>query len=518
MGFAYLALTLNHRAGFLFHDSSPDVGQFLHSFQESHSPRSEINFSALYGGNDQFEVLHPMLSVQKMHFKDQGAACGGVDLEGRQKTGEACQMTAAANEVEFSDERSSKKRETLDQYLYEGIKLPAHFIDTPPFLDSRGFSYAYFLSRIDAVPYNEKSWVEQHLSLFKVSELSEILRKYHIVDPIYSLISQISESEMEEIIRGTSVVLSKDFLLIKNESQLGFSPLSYWVYDLSELQDSLKMGENELVPYRSDVLCLQHVGNACWTYSSRQAISYLYKYSLLILAIVGVVFLAFLSLYIKNLLERNREQQRQRLSLQVLSHEFRTPVSSLLLLAEQLSVRSQGLGEKDQDLVTRISSEAYKLQRIIEVSRTYLQATNGHIQMKMHEMPSINSWISDFAHELNPKIQCQPLDRDQGFKSDIFWLRFILSNLIQNAYLHGAEPVFLRLKCEHGVLKISVEDQGVSEFSSLKSMTEPFVKSSRSQGMGLGLNIVQFVMDECGYKLEFSQSPTSFTLTLGKAT
>lgn len=115
---------------------------------------------------------------------------------------------------------------------------------------------------------------------------------------------------------------------------------------------------------------------------------------------------------------------------------------------------------------------------------------------------------------MNPKIQIETLATDRSLHADIFWLRFILSNLVQNAFNHGAEPVFIRLKHQSGTLRITVEDQGKCEFSSLKQMSEPFVKSARSHGMGLGLNIVKFIVAEWGNEFQFSKSPTSFTLIL----
>lgn len=95
---------------------------------------------------------------------------------------------------------------------------------------------------------------------------------------------------------------------------------------------------------------------------------------------------------------------------------------------------------------------------------------------------------------------------------DPFWLKFVLSNLIQNAFSHGKPPVCLRLKSENRKVKITVTDQGHCEFNSLIEMTDAFIKRSRSKGMGLGLNIVKSVLDDCGVEFQFSKSPTSFSL------
>jgi signal transduction histidine kinase len=164
-----------------------------------------------------------------------------------------------------------------------------------------------------------------------------------------------------------------------------------------------------------------------------------------------------------------------------------------------------------------MSGEVFRLQRIIEISKTYLQAESHRIHFKQIEIPSINNWISDFVIESNLSMQCQFLRADQRLKTDPFWLKFILSNLVQNAFAHGKEPVCIRLENRKSNLRITVEDQGSCDFQSLDQMTTAFVKSSRSKGMGLGLNIAKFIVEEWGSEIEFSNSPTSFTLSLGSS-
>lgn len=157
------------------------------------------------------------------------------------------------------------------------------------------------------------------------------------------------------------------------------------------------------------------------------------------------------------------------------------------------------------------------MQRIIEISRTYLQTESHRIHFKYIEISSINSWICDFAAETNPSIECQLLAKDQGFITDPFWLKFVLSTLVQNAAAHGKVPILIRLNNYKNKLKISIEDQGQCEFKSLNEMTDAFVKSPRSQGMGLGLNIIKFILDAWGTEIQFSKFPTSFTLVLNQA-
>ena len=423
----------------------------------------------------------------------------------------------SASPIEIVDSSAQAKRNTLDAYLNNGTKPSNDFITSPPFIDSSGFSYAYFLTKKGLFPYTDIAWIMEHLSFYKASELKEILTRYQLHSLQFDAIADFSEAEIKDLVQGTPLLLTKNYLLIKNQSRLGFSPLSYWVYDVRDLHSELKNGSYDLVTASTDAYCLERIGNACWTYNSKTALAYLFRYSLSVLILLAVGFLVFLGFYLKYIFEKNREQQKHRLSIQVLSHEFRTPVSSMLLLIEQLAKNPQRFSTEDQDLITRASTEIFRLQRIIEMSRNYLQAEDSRTRFTLTRISSINAWISDFMAEFDPSIRFNPLQNDQSIHADVFWLKFVLSNLVQNAVNHGQAPISVRLDNSTGAVKISVEDQGQCEFDSLKQMAEPFVKSQKSKGMGLGLNITKFIVDEWGSRLEFTKNPTAFTLSLNRA-
>lgn len=533
--FAYVAVGVRGQSLLLFRDGSEQtIGQFLESFRETHKPMTEINFTLLYGGNGQFQVLHPLLDMRRLSFAQPSQTCDGADLsenraENRaESNGDKVEFTCQPMPVPFgihdskaqqkdAIRRNQDKMSVLEYFLNDSAPLPQDFIITPPFIDSSGSSYAYLLAHKGPKPFSSKSWVELHLSFFKVSELAEILSQYHITDPEFTAISRLSENEVEDVIRGASLVLTANFLLLKNQSRLAFSPLSYWVYDVRDLAVALKNSKYELIADAPGAQCLSREGNTCWTYSSRHALAYVHEYSILILALIAAVFLILLAFYLKHLHEKSEEQNRHRLALQVLSHEFRTPVSAMLLMIDQLGQHHRNFNVEDQDLITRISTEVFRLQRIIEISRTYLQAEGRKIPFKFIEIPSINDWIRDFVSDFmsasQHKVEYHLLDRDQSLLADPFWLRFVVSSLLQNAFAHGAEPVTLRLLRANGKLEITVTDQGECEFTSLQQMTQAFVKSSRSQGMGLGLNITQFIVREWGGELRFASYPTAFTLS-----
>ena len=517
----YLAATVSEQSLFLFHSSFESVEPTLKSFQRKYKPKIELNFSELYGSSGQFQILHPLLDMRNLKFQKLTPTCNldtstqsngvvGIYQFDREEAG----FQTPSGDI-FSG-RKLTKFQLFNHFIYEGVLLPNNFLTTPPFIDDWGNSYAYLLERDGPPSFKTKTWVEQHLSFFKVSELSELFSKYQIEDSQYSVISKFNDLEIEEIIRAAPLVMSKDFLLLKNQSHLGFSPLSYWVYDIRELQAELKEGKYELTSFTDDSLCLQKMGNGCWTYNSKHTMAYLYRYSLVILLLFVLIIFTILCFYFNQLYKKNKAQQKNRLALQVLSHEFRTPVSSMLLMLEQLTRNQAHFSIADQDLITRTSTEVFRLQRIIEISKTYLQTESHRVRFKYIDIPSINNWICDFVLESNQDVQFQLLPVDQIVTTDPFWLKFVLSNLVENAFNHGKPPVIIRLCKEKNQIKICVEDHGQCEFNSLSEMTSAFTKSGQSKGMGLGLNITKFILDDWGTEIQFSQKPTAFTLFLNE--
>lgn len=481
-------------------NSNIEVRETMTKFRLNSNPVAEINFSEIYGNSGQFQILHPLLSLKKLHFPN----CSNCSEK----------QTDAEENIDAATLEKEKRRQ-LEAFLSGSSQLPNDFFAKPPFAGPQGASYAYLISMYSSALFtDEKKWVEQHLSYFKISELKEVLQKYKIDDLKFFILSRLNEKEVELVIRGEEIILTADYVLFKDQDRLGFSPLSYVVYPSSVFNQFVRTGKFEVSSEYDNSACILKIGNSCWTYNSKQTQAYFYRYSFAIVILIGLILLSFFGFYIKSLYEKNKAQIKHRLSLQVLSHEFRTPVSAMLLMIEQMSAKQSKLDTETQDLILRMSAEIYRMQRIIEVSKTYLQTESHRIQFKNIDIPSINTWISDFIADSGKEISAELLKEDHNLIVDPFWLKFIVSNLVQNAFLHGKPPVTIKLQKNKTQLKISIQDEGKNEFESLDQMTEAFVKSARSKGMGLGLNMILFIVEQWGARLQFTKNPTVFTLTL----
>ncbi len=476
-------------------------------------------------------MLHPLLNFKEFREYERGPRCGtnldNQDIVKRQD--QQCQLGDNAVQDILSQQNSDHLSEShlnkdkLWSQFELTKNLPSNFLEMKPLIQKQsGMSYAMLLLQSGYSPYNSETWVTRHLSYFKVSELKIILKQFKIKNQTYETLSQLSEEEIGELIKALPVVYTSAGLFIKNEDLYGFSPLSYWVYQRSDFQSYLSKSLYDLVT-NDHGSCLAALGRYCWIYNSNHKLNFLYRYSQVLFCLVLLLFLGIIFIFWMRRSERKKELEIKKLSLQLLSHEFRTPVATQLLVLDQMKkiVNSSELSQKRliEDL-TIIESESYRLQRIIEVTRVYLQAENKQIPFQKKLIPSINHWITDLAYEFNekhqesPKINGSLLRTDQSLYTDLFWLRYIINNFLENAYQHGATPITLGVSDEGGILSIFVQDHGLCEFKSLEEMTGAFSKSSKSKGMGLGLNITMNLIKEWGYALEFNQAPTTFKLKL----
>ncbi len=202
--------------------------------------------------------------------------------------------------------------------------------------------------------------------------------------------------------------------------------------------------------------------------------------------------------------DRHRLEAIRRDFVANVSHELKTPVGALSLLAETLD------GEDDPDvvarLVTRVAAEAERLGRIIDdlldLSRI---ETNDAPRQEMVPLAVIVGQavelLQPVAHSSDVKLEVDQLPRQLAVPGDRRDLVSAVSNLVDNAikYSEPGSLVQVRTRHEGDSVEISVIDQGVGIPSrDLERIFERFYRVDRARsrltgGTGLGLSIVRHV-------------------------
>jgi two-component system sensor histidine kinase SenX3 len=215
-----------------------------------------------------------------------------------------------------------------------------------------------------------------------------------------------------------------------------------------------------------------------------------------------------------------------------ISHELKTPIGAVGLLAEALQSAA-----KDPDQVKkfakRLTKESERLaritQEIIELSR--LQATDALTKADLVDIDHVVSVAIDQNRVVADSRRIQLVSGgDAGVEvyGDEMLLVTALHNLISNAiqYSPDGSRVGIGVDLSDGIVEIAVTDQGVGIEDEEKDRvferffrTDP-ARSRNTGGSGLGLSIVKHVVQNHGGDIRVWSQPgngSTFTVRLPEA-
>jgi PAS domain S-box-containing protein len=205
----------------------------------------------------------------------------------------------------------------------------------------------------------------------------------------------------------------------------------------------------------------------------------------------------------------------------ILGHDLRSPLGAVVAATELLLIRE--LDERIAVPIQRIRNSADRMARMIE---QILDLTRARIGGGIPVDPSPLD-LRELAGQLVQEAEGaapQPLVLDATGDTRGEWdgdrLAQVMSNLLGNAIEHGApdEPVRLRVDgSDPAVVRIAVANGGVIPARSLETLFDPFRrdaaadKTRRSKGLGLGLYIVQQIVEAHGGRVDVRSTPADGT-------
>jgi PAS domain S-box-containing protein len=203
-------------------------------------------------------------------------------------------------------------------------------------------------------------------------------------------------------------------------------------------------------------------------------------------------------------LDRERELNELKSKfVSIASHEFRTPLSSVLssaALIGQYTERNEI--DKVKKHVTRIKSSVNQLTSILNDFLSLGKLEEGKTEVIKEEI-HLSQFLSEIGEEITPtfkagqelKLNCNA--GAQRIYSDSRILRNILFNLLSNAskYSEINKPIYLECNTSSDGVSFSIRDEGIGiPEEDQKHLFDRFFRASNAgnaQGTGLGLNIVK---------------------------
>jgi heavy metal sensor kinase len=215
-----------------------------------------------------------------------------------------------------------------------------------------------------------------------------------------------------------------------------------------------------------------------------------------------------------------------------LAHELRTPLAALRGEIE-LALGRLPVRDTNRDRFASQIEEIDRLKRLIEQILTLARAESGQIPLTFTRL-DVGELAAALVEQLEPVAQARGIelacDRTAGavVLGDEEWLRRLLINLLDNAlkFTHEGGRVTVRVTRAGGTVAIEVRDTGVG----IAPEDRPHVferffrsdpsRSSTTEGAGLGLSLVEWIVERHGGAITVESDPgegTVFRISLARA-
>ncbi len=239
-----------------------------------------------------------------------------------------------------------------------------------------------------------------------------------------------------------------------------------------------------------------------------------------VIALVNAVLTTRIRKMEKQAMEREEKENTLKLYntlLNSLSHELRTPISTIIGATDNLQSMADKLSEHAKyELVSEISKASLQLNRQVGNLLNMSRLESGFLQVKK-DWVDVQELVYDVLNHLkdHPKHKAvqvifkEPLPL---FKLDYGLVYQILHNLVHNAltYTPKYAVITVRVSCREAKLVLLVEDTGFGfPADEIDRVFEKFyrLKNSSTGGTGLGLSIVKGFVEAMQGTIQLNNMP-----------
>lgn len=241
---------------------------------------------------------------------------------------------------------------------------------------------------------------------------------------------------------------------------------------------------------------------------------------------VGALLLTALLLFKIRRMERTAIEQEEKAReirlydtlLNSLSHEFRTPITTIIGATDNLLAEPSGLSGSDRKLLlSSIAGASLRLNRQVENLLNVSRLQSGFLRPAMNWC-DINELVSASLRQLEEPLAGHEVITEikEGLplvKLDCGWMEQVLTNLIYNACLYtpGGSQIRIQADCPDENLQIIVEDNGEGiPDEEIGKVFDKFYRPahSRAGGSGLGLSIARGFVEAHEGTIDLQHAPS----------
>jgi two-component system sensor histidine kinase KdpD len=224
----------------------------------------------------------------------------------------------------------------------------------------------------------------------------------------------------------------------------------------------------------------------------------------------------------------NMESERLRNSLlAALSHDLRTPLTSLVGLSESLAGSKPALAQAQLDVAAALHDEALRMSALVSNLLDMARIQSGEVKFNLQWQPLeevVGSALRASGSMLKGHLVSTRLPYDLPLlRYDAVLIERVLSNLLENAAKYTPPGSRIEISAAlHGVwINIMVYDDGPGlPHGREEAIFEKFTRGERESakpGVGLGLAICRAIVEAHGGRIAAAPSPlggAAFVITL----
>jgi signal transduction histidine kinase len=212
--------------------------------------------------------------------------------------------------------------------------------------------------------------------------------------------------------------------------------------------------------------------------------------------------------------ERRRYQQ----AMHFVTHEMRTPLTAIQGSSELMG-RYNLSEEKRKQIAEMINQESKRLARMIQTFLDVERLSDGQMELK-GEAFEVREVVEACLARARPladrkRIRMVTEALNGNLQGDRELMEYAIYNLLTNAVKYSPPDTQVTVACslDGPQLRLSVQDQGIGmDAKELRQIFQKFYRTKRAEasgeaGTGIGLSIVEQIVQHHGGKMEVTSQP-----------
>jgi signal transduction histidine kinase len=222
----------------------------------------------------------------------------------------------------------------------------------------------------------------------------------------------------------------------------------------------------------------------------------------------------------RNLRVEQASRERYQQAMHFVTHEMRTPLSAIQGSSELIS-RYSLTEEKRQQIALLINSESKRLARMVEIFLNVERLSAGQMELKreainVREMMDICvQRVRPLAERKHIGITLESIPEDLNVTGDRELMEYACYNLLTNAVKYSPQRTEVTTSAwrDDALVRIAVKDQGIGmDQKEVKQIFQKFYRTKKAEesgeaGTGIGLSIVQQIVEQHGGRIEVTSRP-----------